>query len=335
MNVPANKRREAQYATMQPGTGRGPIADSVDAVTYHLKNGSVNWPMVVYMLFVHSTALLGVKHCFSVQWQTLLFAFILWPITGLGITGGVHRLWAHRSYEAHWSVRLFLMLANSIANQGSIFHWARDHRVHHKHSETDADPHNATRGFFYAHVGWLLVKKHPDVVEAGKELDYSDLKADNFVMFQKRLDPWFTLYMSYLFPGHVAALAWGEAFWPAVWVAGALRYCTVLHFTWCVNSAAHLLGNHPYDPRSWPAENPFVSVVAIGEGWHNWHHKYPFDYAASEFGVGRQFNPTKMFIDAMAALGLVTNRKRATGAWMRLREERIKDVAQEESKKAA
>ena len=92
-------------------------------------------------------------------------------------------------------------------------------------------------------------------------------------MFQKRLDPWFTLYMSYLFPGHVAMLAWGEAFWPAVWVAGALRYCLVLHFTWCVNSAAHLFGNHPYDPKSWPAENPFVSVVAIGEGWHNWHHK--------------------------------------------------------------
>jgi stearoyl-CoA desaturase (delta-9 desaturase) len=121
--------------------------------------------MVIYMMFVHCTALLGVKHCFDVQWKTLLFAFILWPISGLGITGGVHRLWAHRSYEAHWSVRFFLMLANSIANQGSIFHWARDHRVHHKHSETDADPHNATRGFFYAHIGWLLVKKHPDVME--------------------------------------------------------------------------------------------------------------------------------------------------------------------------
>ena len=63
--------------------------------------------------------------------------------------------------------------------------------------------------------------------------------------------------------------------------------------------------------------------------------RYPFDYAASEFGVGRQFNPTKLFIDTCAALGLVYNRKRATGAWMRLREERIKDVAEEESKKAA
>ena len=66
---------------------------------------------------------------------TLLWAFILWPISGIGITGGVHRLWAHRSYKASFPLRVYLMLSNSIANQGSIWHWARDHRVHHKHSE--------------------------------------------------------------------------------------------------------------------------------------------------------------------------------------------------------
>jgi len=328
--------REAQYATRMPlGSGKGFVQDAIDATVFHYKAGNINWPMVIYMNFVHITALIGVRNAFVVSWQTLLWAFILWPISGIGITAGVHRLWSHRSYDAHFVVRLWLMLANSIANQGSIFHWARDHRVHHKHSETDADPHNATRGFFFAHMGWLLIKKHKDVITAGHELDYSDLKADPLVMFQKRLDPWFTLYMSYLFPGHVAKYCWGEDFWAAVWVAGALRYCLVLHFTWCVNSAAHLFGNHPYDPKSWPAENPFVSVVAVGEGWHNWHHKYPFDYAASEFGVDRQFNPTKMFIDFFAALGLVTKRKRATGAWMRLREERIKEIQKEDAKKAA
>ncbi len=68
-------------------------------------------------------------------------------------------------------------------------------------------------------------------------------------------------------------------------MAGALRYCLVLHFTWLVNSAAHLYGDHPYDPTIWPAENPLVSVAAIGEGWHNWHHRYPYDYAASVRGV--------------------------------------------------
>jgi len=327
--------RTQQYAPFPVNEG---IASNtkyaIEACRKHIKDSTVNWVMVIYITFVHTTALLGLRALFSVSWQTLLWGFILWPISGLGITAGVHRLWAHRSYDAHWSVRLFLMLANSIANQGSIYHWSRDHRVHHKHSETDADPHNATRGFFFAHMGWLMVQKHRNVVTAGKELSMADLKADGFVMFQKKLDPWFTLFMCYLFPGYVANYFWNENFWNAVWVAGGLRYCLVLHFTWCVNSAAHFIGNRPYDPKSWPAENPFVSVVAIGEGWHNWHHKYPFDYAASEFGITKQFNPTKLFIDTCAFFSLVTKRKRATGAWMRLREERIKEIARDDNKKS-
>ena len=75
---------------------------------------------------------------------------------------------------------------NSLAAQNDIFEWARDHRVHHKYSETDADPHNAKRGFFFSHVGWLLVKKHPDVIKKGKQLDLSDLYDDKIVMFQRR-----------------------------------------------------------------------------------------------------------------------------------------------------
>merc|ERR1711862_1046058 len=135
------------------------------------------------------------------------------------------------------------MMANSVANQGSIFHWARDHRVHHKYSETQADPHDATRGFFYAHMGWLFVKKEKAVITAGQELDFSDLVEDPIVMFQKKLDPWFTLYMCYVMPAQVASYFWGEKFWNAFFVAGALRYAIVLHFTWCVNSAAHLYGD--------------------------------------------------------------------------------------------
>lgn len=70
--------------------------------------------------------------------------------------------------------------------QNHIFEWARDHRVHHKCSETNADPHNAKRGFFFSHMGWLLCRKHPMVIEKGRKIDLSDLKADKVVMFQKR-----------------------------------------------------------------------------------------------------------------------------------------------------
>ena len=306
-------------------------------VKRHYKEGSLNWPMIIYIGLAHVAALVGLFHIHKCQWQTLLWAFLLWPISGFGITGGVHRLWAHRSYKATFPLRVFLMLINSIANQGSIWHWARDHRVHHKHSETHADPHNAMRGFFFAHMGWLFVKKHKDVIEAGKKLDYTDLAEDWTVIFQKALDPWFALFMCYGFPSFVAML-WGENFWNAYWVAGALRYVCVLHFTWCVNSVAHFFGDHPYDHNSWPAENPFVSIGAIGEGWHNWHHKYPFDYAASEFGITKQFNPTKLCIDIFCMVGIASDRKRATGAWHRLRashEEAIYGASGADAKKSS
>lgn len=255
--------------------------------------------MGIYITLVHIVAFIGLFYVPKCSTQTLFWSFFLWPISGFGITVGVHRLWSHRSYEASSPVRLFLMLVNSIANQGSIFHWARDHRVHHKFSETNADPHNAMRGFFFAHMGWLFLKKHPDIVKAGRTMDFSDLKEDGYVMFQKRYDPWFALYMCFVMPAQVASYFWGEPFWNSFFVAGCLRYCIVLHFTWLVNSAAHLYGDHPYDVLSYPSENPIVSWCSVGEGWHNWHHKYPYDYAASEFGISTQYNPSKLFIDIL------------------------------------
>lgn len=74
----------------------------------------------------------------------------------------------------------------TVAFQNSIHEWSRDHRVHHKYSETHADPHNAKRGFFFAHMGWLLCRKHPALIQKGKGLDLSDLESDSVVMFQKK-----------------------------------------------------------------------------------------------------------------------------------------------------
>ncbi|GBO20125.1 Stearoyl-CoA desaturase 5 [Araneus ventricosus] len=71
-------------------------------------------------------------------------------------------------------------------SQNDIYEWCRDHRVHHKFTETDADPHNIKRGFFFAHMGWLMCKKHPDVIKKGKTVFLEDLWADPIVRFQRR-----------------------------------------------------------------------------------------------------------------------------------------------------
>ena len=111
------------------------IGDSYKTTVRHYKEGNLNWPMIIYISLAHVAAFVGLLTTTKCDNRTLLWAFILWPITGNGITGGVHRLWAHRSYKASFPLRVWLMLCNSVANQGSIYHWARDHRVHHKHSD--------------------------------------------------------------------------------------------------------------------------------------------------------------------------------------------------------
>ena len=135
------------------------------------KMKDIRWTMATYITLVQLLGLGGLFFIPSCKAATLWWAFILWPISGFGITGGAHRLWAHRSYKAGPLYRTAVMLANSIANQGTIFHWARDHRTHHFHSETVADPHDAIRGFWFAHLGWLYLKKDPRVGEAGRKVN--------------------------------------------------------------------------------------------------------------------------------------------------------------------
>lgn len=126
----------------------------------------------------------------------------------LGITAGSHRLWAHKSYHARSPLRLFLMLLSSGtlatiqgANQGSIYHWSRDHRLHHKFSDTPLDPHSMNRGFFFAHIGWLLQKKSPELVKEGEKINMKDLEADWVVSLQRKYNSIFLIAMCWLLPG--------------------------------------------------------------------------------------------------------------------------------------
>ena len=186
----------------------------------------------------------------------------------------------------------------------------------------------AKRGFLFSHIGWLLIRKNEKVIESGRKLDLADMKKDPIVMFQRHLDPYFSMFMCFIFPSLVSYLGWNEDPITSFFVVSCLRYCLTLHETWLVNSAAHLFGSHPYDDSINPAENPLVAFCSVGEGWHNWHHKFPYDYAASEFGISAQFNPTKVFIDICAFFGLVTNRKRALNSWQLLKEKKVRNEQQ-------
>mmetsp|Transcript_22517 Transcript_22517/g.49280 ORF Transcript_22517/g.49280 Transcript_22517/m.49280 type:complete len:970 (-) Transcript_22517:32-2941(-) len=197
----------------------------------------LNFPMATYMMVLHALAChalvglyCGVDLVFGTVFdlRTILWALVLLCIGTVGVSVGAHDLWAHGLRPApRWS-KVLLMLFNSVGNQGSIFNWVRDHRAHHLHRGTDADPYKAHHFLCAAHLYRCVVKKKKAVVSAGSGLDLSDLHSDGAVMFQKIVDPWWSLAWCYAIPSFVALL-WGENIWSAFLVAGVLRQCAQFH----------------------------------------------------------------------------------------------------------
>ncbi|CAG2163957.1 unnamed protein product [Oppiella nova] len=271
-------------------------------------NGSIVWRNCFLFFVLHLVYFFSYYVCLANKcWYTWIFGYWYGLAGGLGVTAGAHRLWSHRSYKARLPLRILLMVFHSIAGQNDLYEWCRDHRVHHKYSETDADPHNSRRGFFFAHVGWLLTRKHPDVLIKGKQLDCQDILNDPVVWVQKKYYPLFFLAFCFVLPTMIPVYFWSETWFNSLIVGVLWRYCTALHCTWFVNSAAHMFGDKPYNPRIEPRENPFVSFGAFGEGFHNYHHEFPFDYKTSE--MGWKLNVTTVFIDFMAFIGQAYDRK--------------------------
>jgi stearoyl-CoA desaturase (delta-9 desaturase) len=155
------------------------------------------------------------------------------------------------------------MLLNSGANEGSIFHWSRDHRLHHKFSDTSLDPHTIKRGFFFSHVGWLLVKKSPELVEEGKKVDMTDLLNDPVVMWQKKYYPFISILMCFILPTSVYSYFGGVPIY-AGFLISMFTYAWILNITWCVNSVCHMFGTRQWNDKIEPRDNYFVSIFAQG-----------------------------------------------------------------------
>lgn len=221
-----------------------------------------DWFMIWYMFVCHSIALYAVLKLVFLNasdinnsgsdnsdstsgksgpnYKTIIFSISLYWITALGVTAGKHRLWAHRSYEAAWPLRLFLMILCSIANQKSIYQWCRDHRAHHLKPDTPADPHNARRGFFFSHIGWLFLRRTEECKELIRSVRTSDLLEDGFVKFQWILHPYWELMWCFLFPMLVTGWFLGDSYVNGFLYAGMLRYVLWLHGTFAVNSFVHM-----------------------------------------------------------------------------------------------
>ncbi|KAG1152593.1 hypothetical protein G6F37_005381 [Rhizopus arrhizus] len=278
-----------------PKTQMPPLFDK--PVTSKNWHQFVNWPQSILLL---STPLIALYGIFTTELtrKTLIWAIGYYFITGLGITAGYHRMWAHRAYRGSLLLRWLFSFAGAGAVEGSIYWWSRGHRAHHRWTDTDKDPYSAHRGFFFSHFGWMLVKRPNNRIGYA---DVADLKADSVVAIQHRLYPYFALGMGFLFPTLVAGLGWGD-FRGGFFYAAVARLVFVHHATFCVNSLAHYLGEASFDDHNTPRDHWITALATLGEGYHNFHHQFPQDYRnAIKY---TQYDPTKWLIIVLSWFGL-------------------------------
>ncbi|MFZ1417349.1 MAG: fatty acid desaturase [Burkholderiaceae bacterium] len=267
----------------------------------------INWPALIVLTLTPLAALILIpwyawSHDFSMA-AWISFVVIL-ALNGLSITAGYHRLWSHRAYEASWPVRFVLMIFGTMATQNSILNWCSGHRNHHRHvDDLDLDPYSAKRGFWFSHIGWML-RDYPS-----GQLDYKnapDLLKDKMVMFQHKYYVPLALAINFGIPIGLGYLVGDVA--GVVLLAGLLRLVVSHHFTFFINSWAHVSGKQPYTDTNTARDNPILALFTWGEGYHNFHHIFQYDYRN---GVKWwQYDPTKWLIYGLSRVGLTSNLRR-------------------------
>jgi len=268
----------------------------------------VNWLISSFLigtLFLAVTAVPVYLWFFGLDtFQAVLF-FVMFFACGFSITIGYHRLFSHRTFEAHWIVRLFTLVFGAAAFENSVLLWACEHRSHHKHVDDDNDPYCISKGLFHAHIGWLLFKLDPPPPFD----NVADLKKDPLVMWQHHHIHWIGAAVSFVLPA-ISGFLWGG--WVsalgAFLIAGVARVVILQHCTFCINSLCHYLGTRPYSSKCSARDSWLMALVTFGEGYHNYHHEFQHDYRN---GVKPwQFDPTKWIIWSLSRLGLAGKLRR-------------------------
>ena len=272
-------------------------------------NGSFCWtnaaflvasPTIMVLLFPLVIYRAGIS-----WWDFGIFSFMIFT-TGISLTVGYHRLFAHQSFETPAWIRATLLFFGAGCIENSALKWSSDHRYHHRFVDKEGDPYNINRGFFYAHMGWIFFGDPP-----GRTLDNAhDLRANRLVALQHKYYLPLCVFVGFGLPT-LFGLAVGRPFAGFFW-GGLFRVVFVQHLTFLINSACHSFGNRPYSTKHTARDCWWLALLTNGEGYHNFHHTFGSDYRN---GVRwYHWDPSKWFIGLLASCGLARNLKRTPDA---------------------
>jgi stearoyl-CoA desaturase (delta-9 desaturase) len=224
--------------------------------------------------------------------EVLGLTAILYVLTGIGTTVGLHRLFAHRAFVARKSVRAALGVLGTMAMQGPVIRWVTNHRKHHAHADEEGDPHSphlsghdglrgAVTGLWHAHMGWIF-----DGDRAERERYAPDLLADPVASFVDRTTVvWVTLSLLAPFAAGFAIYGTLEGALIGLLWGGAVRIFLIHHVTFSINSLCHFVGRRRFETGDESRNVFWLAPISMGESWHNNHHAFP---TSARHGLGRR-----------------------------------------------
>jgi len=269
--------------------------------TFKDGNYQINWVSAAVLLIPPLMVLAAFLAGVPVTFNTMIATIIAYLFNGFGITVGYHRLFSHRAFNASYGLQAALAFAGAGAFQGSIKWWGRNHRIHHRYIDTDKDPYNATRGFFYTHMGWMLMKQDYDILG---HVDINDFHCSKLVMWQHSNYFPIAMMSGVILPTLVCGLGWGD-YLGGYFYAGLLKVVLVHHSTFCINSLAHTSfggAKQNFSLKHSSHDSFLCALATMGEGYHNFHHEFAQDYRN---GIQwYQYDPSKWLIRLFEMLGL-------------------------------
>jgi len=225
----------------------------------------INWKNVIIIASFH---LLAIPAFFTFSWQNVAALIIgNWIVGSLGVGLGWHRLLTHRGFKAPKWLEYTLSTLATMSIQDSPDKWIATHRMHHKFTETDQDPHSTLKGFWWAQIGWIVWGTAQDHDRKTLQKYVPDLIKDNGHALISRF---------YYVPIIVSAfILFAIGGWTMVIWGVFARVVVGWHTTWFVNSLSHIYGSRPHATGDDSTNNWFVALLTFGEGWHNNHHAFP------------------------------------------------------------
>ncbi|KAL5728783.1 hypothetical protein ACHQM5_001823 [Ranunculus cassubicifolius] len=244
---------------------------------------------------------------FTFEWSALWLAITLSIVCGsFGITLSYHRHLTHKSFKLPKYLEYFFAYIGVHGLQGDPIWWVSTHRFHHKHTDTNRDPHTPDEGFWFSHVFWLFDNRY--AMEKGATSAHaSDLLEQTYYRFLQRT---YTIHV--LLQAALLYMCGGLPF--VVWGMG-VRGFWGLHVTWLVNSVCHTWGQRAWNTGDLSTNNWFIAMLTYGEGWHNNHHA--FEYSARHGLEWWEIDVTWYFIKLLECLGLATDVKLPLESHMR------------------